>query len=57
MQLVPGAIASLEEDEVNLEEGMEWGTIIVGVCGRNCGKVGEVVFREEWCGVQWEERG
>lgn len=56
MQLVPGTIATLEEDEVNLEEGMEWGTIIVGVCGRNCGEVGEVIFREEWCGVQWEER-
>jgi pre-rRNA-processing protein TSR4 len=58
LQLVPGAIAALEEDEVELEEGMEWGTIIVGVCGRNCGgELGGVVFREEWCGMQWEERG
>ncbi len=57
MQLVPGAIAALEEDDVNLEEGMEWGTIIVGVCERNCGRNGEVTFTEEWCGVQWEERG
>jgi pre-rRNA-processing protein TSR4 len=57
MQMVPGAIAALEEDDVDLNEGMEWGTVIVGVCGRNCGKVGEVAFREEWCGVQWEERG
>ncbi len=64
MQLVPGLIAALEEGGeedgkggVDLEEGMEWGTIIVGVCERNCGTSGEVVFREEWCGVQWEERG
>jgi pre-rRNA-processing protein TSR4 len=56
MQLVPGAIAALEEENFNLEEGMEWGNIIVGVCGRNCGVVGQAVFREEWCGVQWEER-
>ena len=57
MQLVPGAIAALEEDDVSLEEGMEWGTIIIGVCGKNCGEVGEMVFKEEWCGVQWEETG
>ena len=57
MQLVPGAIAALEDQYVDLDEGMEWGTIIVGVCGRNCGDIGEVVFREEWCGVQWEDRG
>jgi pre-rRNA-processing protein TSR4 len=57
MQMVPGAIAVLEEDDVDLNEGMEWGTVIVGVCGRNCGEVGEVAFREEWCDVQWEERG
>lgn len=55
LQLVPGAIAALEGENVNVEEGMEWGTIIVGVCARNCGEVGNVVFREEWCGVQWEE--
>lgn len=57
VQLVPGAISALEEDDVNLEEGMEWGTIIVGVCERNCGRDGEVTFQQEWCGVQWEERG
>lgn len=62
LQLVPGLIVALEGEAegdgkggVDLEEGMEWGTVIVGVCGRNCGVVGEVVFREEWCGVQWEE--
>ena len=57
MQLVPSAIAALEEVDINIEEGMEWGTILVGVCERNCGEIGEVVFKEEWCGVQWEERG
>lgn len=40
-------------------EGMEWGTVVVGVCGGDCvgkdvreGKVGWV---EEWVGVCWEE--
>ena len=56
-QLVPGAIIALEEDDMNVEDGIEWGTIILGVCERGCaGEVGEVVFREEWVGVQWEER-
>ena len=62
-QLVPGAIRVLEDDdwpegEMDLEEGMEWGTVIVGVCGENCVEDGGrgVVFREEWVGVQWEER-
>jgi pre-rRNA-processing protein TSR4 len=57
-QLVPGAISILEENEelVDLESGMEWGTIILGVCTNDCGVVGEVAFREEWVGIQWEER-
>jgi pre-rRNA-processing protein TSR4 len=56
LQLVPGLISALEEDSVDLEEGMEWGTIILGVCAEDCGEVGKVVYREEWVGVQWEER-
>jgi pre-rRNA-processing protein TSR4 len=56
LQLVPGLISALEEEIVDLEEGMEWGTIILGVCANNCGEVGKLVFREEWVGVQWEER-
>jgi pre-rRNA-processing protein TSR4 len=56
LQLVPGLISALEEESVDLEEGMEWGTIILGVCAEDCGEVGKVVFREEWVGVQWEER-
>lgn len=59
-QLVPGAISVLEKDDedVDVESGMEWSTIIVGVCSENCcgGVTGEVIFREEWVGVQWEER-
>jgi pre-rRNA-processing protein TSR4 len=58
VQLTPHAITELEADELSLE-GMEWGTIIVGVCERDClprgtdpGKVG---YAEEWAGVQWEE--
>ncbi|KAK5233398.1 hypothetical protein LTR47_005491 [Exophiala xenobiotica] len=56
LQLVPGLIYELEKDEaMDLEEGMEWGTVIVGTCVNNCGVPGEVTFREEWVGVQWEE--
>lgn len=60
LQLVPGAIAALEEDMPAarvLAEGMEWGTIIVGVCSADCcGSLdGASVAREEWVGVQWEE--
>ena len=56
LQLVPGAIDALEEGSMDLGEGMEWGTIILGVCSNDCAEVGEVVYREEWVGVQWEER-
>jgi pre-rRNA-processing protein TSR4 len=41
---------------MDLEEGMEWGTVLVGTCVNNCGDPGKVSFREEWVGVQWEER-
>ncbi|KIY02491.1 uncharacterized protein Z520_00956 [Fonsecaea multimorphosa CBS 102226] len=59
LQLVPGLIYELEKDDENamsLEDGMDWGTIIVGTCVNNCGDAGSVSFREEWVGVQWEER-
>ena len=59
-QLTPQAISELELDETGLE-GMDWGTIIVGVCGKDCQAkdvgVGQVGYLEEWVGVQWEERG
>ena len=58
LQLTPHAITELEADEMGLE-GMDWGTIILGVCSADCqergkseGQVGHV---EEWIGVQWEE--
>lgn len=58
VQLVPGAIAELEAEEDGLE-GMDWGTVIVGVCASDClprGTAdGEVGVLEEWVGVQWEE--
>lgn len=58
LQLVPQAIAELEVEEEGLE-GMEWGTVILGVCGNDCAErgvgVGEVGWVEEWVGVQWEE--
>ncbi|KMU90298.1 hypothetical protein CIHG_08107 [Coccidioides immitis H538.4] len=63
LQLVPHAITVLEAGREGIgigkdEGGMEWGTIIVGVCSGNCGldREGEVGWREEWVGVQWEER-
>lgn len=58
VQLTPNAIAELEADELGLE-GMEWGTIIVGVCEADClprqTEIGEAGYLEEWAGVQWEE--
>ncbi|SPQ24434.1 79a7ac15-9499-4c30-9e4a-2f4fa67f710a [Thermothielavioides terrestris] len=48
----------LEAEEDGLD-GMDWGTIIVGVCERDCQergvRVGEAGYLEEWAGVQWEE--
>lgn len=69
LQLTPHAITELEADEEVGLEGMEWGTVILGACERDClpdldyegrrekeeeGKV--VGYIEEWVGVQWEER-
>lgn len=58
VQLTPNAITELEEDDLSLD-GMEWGTIIVGVCERDCSPrqtaVEEAGYLEEWAGVQWEE--
>lgn len=58
VQLTPNAIAELEADDLSLE-GMEWGTIIVGVCEKDCvprqTEKGQVGYLEEWAGVQWEE--
>lgn len=61
VQLTPQAIVELEEsgeDDGAMDlEGMDWGTVIVGVCERDCcvGEEGSVVYVEEWAGVQWEE--
>lgn len=58
LQLTPQAIAELEVEEMGLE-GMDWGTVIVGVCEKDCQVAGvgdgEVGYLEEWVGVQWEE--
>ncbi|TEY85308.1 hypothetical protein BOTCAL_0014g00380 [Botryotinia calthae] len=60
VQVTPHAIMELERDEKGLD-GMDWGTVILGVCEKDCvpswvegGKTGYV---EEWAGVQWEELG
>jgi pre-rRNA-processing protein TSR4 len=58
VQLTPHAIMELERDEAGVD-GMEWGTIIVGVCERDCQQKGTpagcVSYVEEWAGIQWEE--
>lgn len=58
VQLCPHAITELEAEELSLD-GMDWGTIIVGVCERDCQarsvQEGQVGYLEEWTGVQWEE--
>lgn len=57
-QLTPHAITELEANDMSID-GMEWGTIILGVCGKDCKPddvaEGEVGYVEEWVGVQWEE--
>ena len=60
VQLMPHAITKLEEGEEGSGlEGMEWGTVIVGVCSADCRPKGvgglEVGYLREWVGVQWEE--
>lgn len=59
VQLTPRAIVELEEGEgTDVLEGMDWGTVLVGVCERDCtpgGAEGEAVYVQEWVGVQWEE--
>jgi len=58
VQLTPHAIEELEIDEDGLD-GMDWGTIIVGVCEKDCQEkgvaIGDAGYVEEWAGVQWEE--
>jgi pre-rRNA-processing protein TSR4 len=58
VQLTPHAITELEAEEMSIE-GMEWGTIILGVCGKDCKPAdvaeAQVGYLEEWVGVQWEE--
>ncbi|KAF1956779.1 hypothetical protein CC80DRAFT_525552 [Byssothecium circinans] len=58
MQLTTHTITELEADEMSID-GMEWGTIILGVCSKDCKPndvpEGEVGYVEEWAGVQWEE--
>ena len=58
VQLTPHAITELEAEEMSID-GMEWGTIIFGSCGKDCKPAdvpeGEVGYVEDWVGVQWEE--
>lgn len=49
LQLTPHAITELEADDISLD-GMDWGTIILAVCAKDCDG-----WNEEWIGVQWEE--
>ncbi|KAJ6020644.1 hypothetical protein N7540_006148 [Penicillium herquei] len=61
-QLVPHAISVLEDGREGVglgkdDSGMEWSTIIMGVCAKDCAPqtIGQLGWREEWAGVQWEE--
>lgn len=58
VQLMPHSIEELESEEDGLD-GMDWGTVIVGVCERDClergQRTGEAGYLEEFAGVQWEE--
>lgn len=57
VQLTPHAIMELESEETDVD-GMEWGTIIVGVCEKDCQQrlvTNGVGYVEEWAGTQWEE--
>lgn len=56
VQLTPHAITELEGESLSLE-GMDWGTIIVGVCEKDCVQNAgeEADYVSEWAGVQWEE--
>ena len=58
LQLTPHLIMELEAEDMGLD-GMDWGTILFGVCSADCeqkGKgLGDVSYVEEWIGVQWEE--
>ncbi|KAK6349925.1 hypothetical protein TWF696_006184 [Orbilia brochopaga] len=56
LQFMPHAISVLEGADVALDEGMVWGTIIVGTCDADCALSGSEKGRyiEEWVGVQWE---
>jgi pre-rRNA-processing protein TSR4 len=58
VQLTPHAITELEADDMGID-GMEWGSILLGVCSKDCKpsdvSEGEVGYLEEWVGVQWEE--
>ncbi|KAI5361542.1 putative programmed cell death protein [Septoria linicola] len=60
LQLTPHGITELEAEDMSLD-GMDWGTILLGVCSKDCQekgkKEGEVGYVEEWVGVQWEELG
>ncbi|KAJ6264624.1 hypothetical protein Dda_0773 [Drechslerella dactyloides] len=56
VQLMPHAISVLEGENTAFDEGMVWGTIIVGTCDADCALAGSEKGRyiEEWVGVQWE---
>lgn len=49
LQLTPHAIDELEAEDISVE-GMDWGTVILATCKRDCEG-----WNEEWVGVQWEE--
>lgn len=60
VQLTPQTITELEVGKEGIE-GMDWGSVVLGVCSVDCEargvEKGEVGWTEEWVGVQWEDVG
>ncbi|CZT15381.1 related to rat apoptosis protein RP-8 [Ramularia collo-cygni] len=54
LQLTPQLIMELEKDDMSLD-GMDWGSVIVGCCEKDCYPDGGIGFVEECAFVQWEE--
>lgn len=59
LQVMPHTIMTLEADEDDILNGMEWGTIFIAtgnddLAGLSFDESG-VAYAEEWVGVQWEE--
>lgn len=55
VQLMPRLISELETEDM-IQDGMEWGTIVVATSCSTKAPPG-INYEEQWVGVQWEDRG